>query len=142
VLQILVQVLEDNNPRNTTAPRSIGAIALSISPNDNGYYCFMNLTTGRVLTQQKYVKLPITNTVIAQVESLAMAVGQSKIKQGCPTFGWTPDKPIIFNEENDDDNPDEDYDNDDFPDKHHDDEITDDTRATQMMPKTKMMMTT
>jgi hypothetical protein len=68
----------------------------------------MNLTTGRVLNRRKYQELPITEAVIRQVESLALAEGQPKIKNGCPIFGWTPENDMIFLEDDDDD--DSDYD--------------------------------
>jgi hypothetical protein len=117
-----VQVLEDNDRTNTTAPRSIGAIALSISPNENGHYRFMNLNTGKVVNRRKYQELPITDAVIRQVEQLALAEGQPKIKNGCPVFGWTPDDDgTAFFEEDDDDPDDSDYDDEDT----HDDDDED-----------------
>jgi hypothetical protein len=90
----------------------------------------MNLNTGRVITRRKYTELPITDAVIRQVESLALAEGQPKIKHGCPTFGWTPDQPIIFDDYDEhDDEEDPDIDDFEHPQQHDDDheiEIMDD----------------
>jgi hypothetical protein len=111
-----VQVLEDNTITNTTAPRSIGAIALSISANENGYYRFMNLNTGKVLARRKFQELPITAEVIRQVEALALAEGQPKIKNGCPIFGWNPEDDIGFVDDDDEDDDDSDYEDEGQPD--------------------------
>ncbi len=123
-----VQVFEDNTITNTTAPRSIAAIALAISPNESGSYRFMNLLTGKVLHRRKYKELPLTFDVIEQVEYLALCERQPWIKNGCPQFGWTPED-IIDDEDNDDDDDDADIvdegsapgDDDDFPNNDDDD---------------------
>jgi hypothetical protein len=66
----------------------------------------MNLNTGRVVNQRKFQELPITDAVIRQVESLALAKGHPNIKNGCPIFGWDPEN----NEDFDHNNNDSDYD--------------------------------
>ena len=60
-----VQVHKDNQRTNTTHPRTIGARALGISDNRSGNYEFMNLNTGKMLSQKWLTVLPITDTVIA-----------------------------------------------------------------------------
>jgi hypothetical protein len=127
-----VQVFEDNTITNTTAPRSIAAIALTISPNENGSYRFMNLLTGKVLHRRKFTELPITQDVIHQVEHLASLEKQPPIKDGCPQFGWTAEDTIDDEEiDDDEDANDDDVDandggnnDDDFPDNDGDDDPT------------------
>ena len=70
------------------APRSVGAIALSMSPNENGFFRFMSLDTGEKINRRKFTELPITEVVIKRVEAIAEREGQPKIKNGCPLFEW------------------------------------------------------
>ena len=58
------QVHESNNITNNTHPRTVGAIVLGISSNRSGYYEFMNLNTGKLLSQKCFTILPITDAVI------------------------------------------------------------------------------
>ena len=76
------QAFEDNNPTNTNAPRSVRAIALSMSLNENGYFTFMSLDTGKKINRRKFTELPITEAVIKRVEFLAEEEGQPKSKMG------------------------------------------------------------
>jgi hypothetical protein len=68
----------------------------------------MNLTTGKVMNQRKYVELPITDAVIKQVHNLALAERQPKIKNGCPIFTRTEDDVSTFIDDDDEDD-DDDY---------------------------------
>ena len=68
-----VQVFEDRKITNRTDTRSVGAIALSMTPCANGTYEFISLTTGKILCRKKITILPISEAVIHQVEQLALA---------------------------------------------------------------------
>ncbi len=81
-------VYADDDVTNTTASRGIGAIALSSTPYENGYYKFMNLNTGKLLNKKQFTVLPITDQVIKRVEALAKQQGQGLIKNGVPRFEW------------------------------------------------------
>ena len=97
------QVHESNDIANNTHPRTVGAIALGISPNRSGYYEFMNLNTGKLLSRKRFTILPITDAVIQRVEQLAEEEKQPKIINGCPKFEWNPDDEIVFDDDDDDD---------------------------------------
>ena len=73
---------------NTTTSRSVGAIALTPS-NEQGGYWFMSLKTGHKLHGYKWVELPISDEVIRRVEQLAAEQGQPLMENG-PIFEWTP----------------------------------------------------
>ena len=66
-----VQALNENNPSNTTNPRTIGCIFLQTIENQQGGFQLLNLNTGKVITQRKIYKIPITQTIIDRVEQLA-----------------------------------------------------------------------
>ena len=88
------------------APQSIGAIALSMSPNKNGFFRFVSLDTGKKINRRKFTELPITEAVIKRVEAITEREGQPKIKNRCPLFEWEVGITI------DDDENQEDYDED------------------------------
>ena len=83
---------------NTTTSRSVGAIALTPS-NEQGGYWFMSLKTGHKLHGYKWVELPISDEVIRRVEQLAAEQGQPLMENG-PIFEWTPGE-IIADPEDD-----------------------------------------
>ena len=91
----------------------MGAIALSMSPNENGYFTFMSLDTGKKINRRKFTELPITETVIKRVEFLAEEECQPKIKNGCPLFEWEIGMTIDDDENQDDYDSDYEYENDD-----------------------------
>ena len=47
------QVFLDDDITNTTAPRAVGAIAMSATPYENEFYKFMNLNTGKELKKKQ-----------------------------------------------------------------------------------------
>ena len=96
------QVHANDNVTNTTASRSIGAIALSATPYENGYYKFMNLNTGKVLNKKQFTILPITEQVIKRVEEIAKQQGQGLIKNGVPRFEWKNREEIEDIDDNED----------------------------------------
>ena len=89
-----VHVHDDPDPTNTMSPRSIGAIVLSMTPNKNGSYYFLNLNTGTRIRRKKFKKLPITQAVIDRVHSLAIGEGQPEITDDGPMFEWRPRRPF------------------------------------------------
>lgn len=84
------QVFNSNMPTNTQKSRGTPAIAMSISPNENGYYFFLNLETAQIISCRKFVPLPLSNAAIARFEAIAEAENQPLIPNGCPTFEWAP----------------------------------------------------
>ena len=95
-----VQVHETADITNTMAPRSVGGILLNMTPNDSGYYEFMNLNTGKLLTRRRFTVLPITQQVVERVEQIAKDQGMKEIKNGCLNFEWNPDEPIEDEQQN------------------------------------------
>jgi hypothetical protein len=63
------QVHEDHD--NSMATRTVSAIALCPTGNDNGSYYFFNLHTGQLLTQSRWTELPMPEDVIAQVHKMS-----------------------------------------------------------------------
>ena len=66
-----VQVFNDNEPTNTLAPRTKGAIALTSVGNSKGDYTFMSLDTGPKLVRHQWTVLLMPSSVINQVTQLA-----------------------------------------------------------------------
>jgi Reverse transcriptase (RNA-dependent DNA polymerase) len=64
------QVHAHDTPRNSMKPRTIGAICLGPTGNDQGGYKFMNLATGLKITAFKWEALPVTAQVIKRVTAL------------------------------------------------------------------------
>ncbi len=83
-----VQAFIDNDTKNDNSPRSVGAIALSATPNESGLYKFMSLSTGKTIRRKKFTVLPITQLVIDRVESIALKEGQPLLVNGCLKFEW------------------------------------------------------
>ena len=109
-----VQTHDDPSPTNTTRARSLGAIALSMTPDSGGYYSFMNLNTGKEISRKQFTVVPIPQTVVDRVNELATSQKQPDIVNGCPAFGWNANEEAFFDDDDDDDgNEDDDGDNDD-----------------------------
>ena len=66
-----VQVFEPSDPTNTPKARSLSAIALTPTSNASGDYYFLSLATGARISRHQWTELPITDTCIARVETLA-----------------------------------------------------------------------
>jgi hypothetical protein len=109
-------VFEDNDPTNTIKSRSVGAIALTATGNESGDYYFMSLATGARISRHNWTELPITDTAIARVESMAANEGQPLIQDQGLLVEWAPGQEI------DDDEYDRDY----VPVDDEDDEYEDD----------------
>ena len=66
-----VQTHEEHD--NTLLSRTVGAIALRPTGNQQGGYFFMGLHTGRIINRLHAMKLPMPSEVIIRVEQLAQA---------------------------------------------------------------------
>jgi hypothetical protein len=99
-----VQVFEANNPTNTPKARSLGAITLTPTGNANGDYYFLSLATGACISRHQWTVLPMPESAIARVETLAKDEGQPLIQERGLVVEWRPDHAI------DDDEYDRDYD--------------------------------
>ena len=91
-----VQVFNDNEPTNTMAPRTTGAIALTSVANSKGDYTFMNLDTGQKLVRHQWTVLPMPSSVINQVTQLAKKEGQPLLKDKCLLFERRPGIPLAL----------------------------------------------
>ena len=70
-----VQALNETNPTNTMAPRTIGCIYLCYIEGHETGYELLNLTSGKLITRQKFTKIPTSQDVIERVEALARRDG-------------------------------------------------------------------
>ena len=89
-----VQAYDNPKRTNTTDTRSVGAIALSMTPSASGAYDFMSPQTGRIIHRKHFTVLPITEALITQVGNLAAAENQPLIVENCPLLEWRPGVPI------------------------------------------------
>jgi hypothetical protein len=105
------QVHEEHN--NTMVTRTVGAIALRPTGNDQGGYYFFSLTSGRVLNRNHWTELPMPGDVIDRIHVMARRnpAGMKFSNRHVMPFILDEDYP-----EDDDDSsfvPDEDSDSDD-----------------------------
>ena len=56
-----VQTHDDSNIKNNMNPRTTGAICLGPTGNAQGTYKFMNLNSGKLITQSKWTEIPMSN---------------------------------------------------------------------------------
>ena len=66
------QISEEGTPRNSMLARTRGAIALGPSGNVQGGQKFYALDTRSVVVRRQWVRLPMTDAVIARIERLAL----------------------------------------------------------------------
>ena len=90
---------------NMIRSRTISAIALNPTGDENRTYCFMSLKTGQVLTKgpSSWTEVPITDIAIARVEALAKQEGQPLIQDSNLLVEWQPNQPFDEDDEYDDD---------------------------------------
>ena len=90
---------------NTIRSRTIGAIALNPTGDENGTYRFMSLKTGQVMTKGpgSWTEVPITDIAIARVEALAKQEGQPLLQDSNLLVEWRPNQPFDEDDEYDDD---------------------------------------
>ena len=68
----------DPDITNTLEPRTNWAICMGPTGNLHGSYKFLSLATGKKVTQRKFTEMPVTDTVIKQVEEMAVKDGAIK----------------------------------------------------------------
>ena len=90
---------------NTIRSRTIGAIALNPTGNENGAYRFMSLKTGQVITKGpgSWTEIPITDIAIFHMEALAKQEGQPLLQDSNLLVEWRPNQPFDDDDEYDDD---------------------------------------
>ena len=66
------QVHEEDTPRNSMLPRTIGAICLGPTGNIQGGYKFMSLSTGRLIVRRSFTIIPLTADVIQRVNDMGL----------------------------------------------------------------------
>jgi Reverse transcriptase (RNA-dependent DNA polymerase) len=116
-----VQTHEEHD--NSMATRTIGAIALRPSGNEQGSYYFFSLSTGRVLNRNHWTELPMPAEVIDRIHALAR---RNNVNNQALEFGDRNGYPVnAENEEEvgDDDDDDESY----APSNHQLDDDTEDS---------------
>jgi hypothetical protein len=113
-----VQTHEDHD--NSMHTRTVGALALRPTGNQQGNYYFFSLTTGRVLNRTHATPLPMPNEVIERVHTLARM-------QHMPNGMYFANGEGGIDNDDEDDDDDEDYEpNDDNDDEDPDDDYLDD----------------
>jgi hypothetical protein len=91
---------------NSMQARTVGAICLGPTGNEQGAHYFMCLATGRRLTRNRWTELPMPRDVIARVAELGRRQGMPKTLTFADRYGHE-----ILDEANDvDDDHDSDYD--------------------------------
>jgi len=75
-----VQAVNNPQPTNTNAPRTIDAIYLMPTPNKQGGHIIIDLMTGRAITRPRVTPVPITPVVIHAVEKMACKQGIKTLK--------------------------------------------------------------
>jgi hypothetical protein len=66
------EVHVDPDITNTLDPRTKWAICMGPTGNLQGSYKFLSLATGKKVTQRKFTEMPITESVIKQVDKMAV----------------------------------------------------------------------
>ena len=79
------QTHEENNPTNSQAARTVGAINLGPNRNLQGTHKFLNLCTGKKITCQCWTELPMPKEVIDRVNQLDCSDGQVEL---LTFFNW------------------------------------------------------
>jgi hypothetical protein len=62
------QTHEQHN--NTMNPRTVGAIALHPTVNEQGTYLFLNLNTGKIIARNQWTVLPMPDNVMTHVNQM------------------------------------------------------------------------
>ncbi len=65
------QVHEENGPRNSLVAQTSGAISVGPASNWQGGHLFMSLNTGRIVSRRSWTVIPMPQTVIDKVNSMA-----------------------------------------------------------------------
>ena len=75
-----VQAGQQNDPTNTPIERTIDAIYMRPNDNQQGGHRVMNLNTGKIITRNKVITIPLTKIVQNKVEQMAKDQGITQIK--------------------------------------------------------------
>ena len=73
------QVHEEPQPSNSQVSRTVGAICLGPTGNQQGGYKFYNLRTGKRITRRRWTPLPMPHDVIARVNNIGQSQGQPSL---------------------------------------------------------------
>ncbi len=84
---------------NTTASRTVGALAMRPTGNDQGSWYFLSLATGKILNRDVATRLPMPREVIDQVHRMAR---RQKVNRGL-VFGTRTNEPFHADVEYDSD---------------------------------------
>jgi hypothetical protein len=110
------EVHNENDPSNTTLPRTSRAIALNPTGNLQGSYYFLSLATGKRISRRRWTELPCTEDVIDRVHTIALAEATYDAEVPDFQFSWGTNDPInddvlddqeIVEGDNDNDNDDD-----------------------------------
>ena len=113
-----VQAYQEDAIKNDNKPRTLDCIYLGPVMTDGGGHEVMNIVTGAKMTKGRVWEMPITETIIQAVESLAKSQGytslklKGKNKTRLLPSDWDEDEEYIFDGSYDSDN-DNNSDNDD-----------------------------
>jgi len=77
------QIHEEDQPRNSMAARTQGAISLGPSGNFQGGQKFYTLTTGKVVVRRAWTELPTSNSVITRIHLLAKGMPALPVFTDC-----------------------------------------------------------
>ena len=124
-----VQANQENDPKNTNAPRTIDCIYLRpITRNIQGGHELMDLNSGRMITRQRVWEIPVTDVVIQAVERMGEEQGIKSLKlQNCrKTIYYPADWIAGVNYDDDNENEDENYDPNDEENENYEDDFDDD----------------
>ena len=75
-----VQANHETNQTNSNAPRTLDAIYLRPTANQQGGHEIMDLNSGRMITRSVVRQLPVTDVVIKAVEAMAYSQGFKTLK--------------------------------------------------------------
>ena len=94
------QISNEGTPRNSMLARTEGALALGPSGNAQGGHKFWTLNTGSIVVWRQWVRLPMTEAVIARIDSKARGQPAQPVftdRQGRPIVNVTMDLPYDQN---------------------------------------------
>ena len=83
------EVYEPRQITNTQAARTIKCIALYPTNNAQGGYKFLSLNSGKVVTRNQWVELPVSDEVIREVEALGKQQKQPNVNKHGYYFSWS-----------------------------------------------------
>ena len=101
------QISSEGTPRNSLLARTEGALALGPSGNAQGGHKFFTLNTASVVVRRQWVRLPMTDAVIARVNRLALGQPSQPVftdRRGFP-IGDTAMESYTPTEDDDDEMP-------------------------------------